>query len=404
MKKIISILLAAVMSVSLCSCKGNSDNSSGTEAVKHKNADSNFDKYISNTVVATGNNYIIGEAEKSTFRAYFPLEEYGNLEYCFYFSNTVDSTYDSGTTAYAGLSGGQYTIESAYIADGGSGPDDEIKNKTEVTFNGQKTKNVTENEAFWSDSLKFNIEEGHYLVWEWTVTGKNIPCIKMSNLTSTTADLYGEETFTYTDEIPLPQMIGANRDIKHNIAAIGDSITQGCQTEFMKYEFWSARISNLLGDDYGFYNCGLGWARASDAALDGNWLERAKSAETVIVAFGTNDIISGKYQSEKGSTATEIDEYLRGVLEKLKDAGCKIIVFNAPPQDYDEEHEKTRLDYNELCKKTCEEYGAEYFDFASYLSTKEEPSKAVYGGHPNGEAGKIVAEAFVEKYKDMFDK
>ena len=131
-------------------------------------------------------------------------------------------------------------------------------------------------------------------------------------------------------------MIGANRDVKHNIAAIGDSITQGCQTEFMKYEFWSARISNLLGDDYGFYNCGLGWARASDAALDGNWLERAKSAETVIVAFGTNDIISGKYQSEKGSTATEIDEYLRGVLEKLKDAGCKIIVFNAPPQDYDE--------------------------------------------------------------------
>lgn len=401
MKKITSILLAAVMAVSLCSCKGGSDSSSETEPIKHKNADNNFDKYISNTVVATGNNYIIGEAEKSTYRAYLPVEEYGNLEYCFYFSNTVDSTYDSGTDAYAGLPGGQYTIESAYIADGGSGPDDEIKNKTEVTFSGQKTKSVTENEVFWSDSVEFNVEEGHYLVWEWTVTGKNIPCIKMSNLTSTTADLYNEGTFTYTDEIPLPQMIGAKRDVKHNIAAIGDSITQGCQTEFMKYEFWSARISSLLGSDYGFYNCGLGWSRASDAALKGNWLERAKSAQTVIVAFGTNDIISGKYKSEKGSTAEEIDEYLRDILDELKAAGCKMIVFNAPPQDYSEELEKIRLEYNELCKKTCEEYGAEYFDFASYLSTEEEPSKAIYGGHPNGEAGKIVAEAFVEKYKDM---
>lgn len=401
MKKIISILAAAVMSVSLCSCKGGSDSSSGAEAVKHKNADSNFDKYISNTVVATGNNSIVDEADKSTYRAYFPLEEYGNLEYCFYFSNTVDSTYDSGASAYAGRPGGQYKIESAFIADGGSGPDDEIKNKTEVTFKGQKTKNVTENEAFWSDSLEFSIEEGHYLVWEWTVTGKNIPSTNMSNLTSTTADLYNEGTFSYTDQVPLPQMIGAKRDVKHNIAAIGDSITQGCQTEFMKYEFWAARISNMLGSEYGFYNCGLGWARASDAALDGNWLERAKSAETVIVAFGTNDIISGKYKAEKGSSAEEIDEYLRTILEVLKNAGCKIIVFNAPPQDYDKEHEKTRLDYNELCKKTCEEFGAEYFDFASYLSTEKEPSKAIYGGHPNGEAGKIVAEAFVEKYKDF---
>ncbi len=404
MKKIISVLLAMAMAVSLCSCKGGSDGStSESKTVKAKNADNNFDKYISNTVIATGNNFIIDEAENASYRAYFPVEKYGSLEYCFYFSNAVDSTYDSGSQAYAGLSGGQYTIESAYIADGGSGPDDEITNKTQITFGGEETKTVASNETFWSDSVEFNVEEGHYLVWEWTVTGTNIPCTNMSTLTSATADLYSTGTFSYTDQIPLPQMIGAKRDVKHNIAAIGDSITQGCQTEFMEYEFWAARISSLLGDDYGFYNCGLGWARASDAALKGNWLERAKSAETVIVAFGTNDIISGEYQSESGNTAEEIDGYLRTILDELKDAGCQIIVFNAPPQDYDNEHEAVRLEYNELCKKTCEEYNAEYFDFASYLSTEEDPSKAIYGGHPNGEGGKVVAEAFVEKYKSLFN-
>ena len=401
MKKLGSILLALLLAISLCSCQKNSDNSS--EPIKAKNKDSNFDKYISNTVVATGNNYMVIEADKVTYRAYFPVEEYGNLEYCFYFSNTVDSTYDKGTNAYSGEPGGSYTIEGAWISDGGSGPDDKITNKTEVTFDGQKTKSVTANEAFWSDSVDFNVEEGHYLVWEWTLTGTNIPCTYMSNLTSATADKSGDGNFSYCDQIPLPQMIGANRKVKHNIAAIGDSITQGCMTEFMKYEFWAARISSLLGDDYGFYNCGLGWARTSDAALDGNWLERAKTAETVIVAFGTNDIISGEYQAEEGNTAEEIDEYLRAVLDVLKNAGCKIIVFNAPPQDYDESHEKIRLDYNELCKKTCKEYNAEYFDFASYLSNEDDPSKAIYGGHPNGEAGKIVSEAFVKEYKDFID-
>ena len=101
MKKLSSVIIAAVMAISLCACSGNSDGSS-SEPVKAKNKDSNFDKYISNTVVATGNNSMVDEVEKATYRAYFPVEEYGNLEYCFYFSNTVDSTYDKGSTAYAG--------------------------------------------------------------------------------------------------------------------------------------------------------------------------------------------------------------------------------------------------------------------------------------------------------------
>ncbi|MGN0622390.1 MAG: SGNH/GDSL hydrolase family protein [Oscillospiraceae bacterium] len=414
MKKALAIILAAFTAVFSCSCGGKEQSSSenASSAAESQAApdpyaekkaacelgDSNFDTYLSNTVVATGNNQVVKSAEKLTYRAYFPVEKAGELEYCFYFSNTVDSTYDNGAIAHVGKSGGKYTIESAFIADGGTGVEEEITNRTPVTFAGGESKEVAENEAFWSDAVNFNVPEGHYLVWEWTLTGEDIPCTNMANLTSTTSCDDGEEDFVYCDQIPLPQLIGAKKEVKENIVAIGDSITQGCQTEFMKYEFWGAQISQQLGEDYSFWNCGLGWSRSSDAAECGNWLARAKTADTVIVAFGTNDIVSGEYGAEEGNTADETDTYLRVLLDVFKDAGCKIIVFNAPPQTYNEEKEAVRTELNEQLKTTCEEYGAEYFDFASYLSTPEDPVTAIYGGHPNGEAGKIVADAFVEQY------
>ncbi|MBE6862922.1 MAG: SGNH/GDSL hydrolase family protein, partial [Ruminococcus sp.] len=204
----------------------------------------------------------------------------------------------------------------------------------------------------------------------------------------------------YCDQVPLPQIIGADRDVKYRITAIGDSITQGCQTEFMAYEFWAARIAQMLGKDYSFQNCGLGWSRTSDAAKCGDWLKRASASDIVVVAFGTNDIVSGEYGGDGANTASEIDEYLRTVLDKLKEKNCQIIVFNAPPEDYLDHLEAVRVEYNEKLKATCEEYGVFLFDFASLLSDKSEPKKALYGGHPNGEGGKIVADEFLKLYKD----
>lgn len=408
MKRFIITAIAVVTAAFMFSCnKTNPENSSSkaqniTSAAPVKQNTSEFGSYISNTAVATGNNYIVENAESVTYHAYFPVEEYGNLEYCFYFSNTVDSTYDDGSDAYVGLTGGNYTIESAYIADGGTSVDDVVTNKQAVTFDGGNIgKDVSSGETFWSDSLNFNVEEGHFIVWEWTVSGKNIPCTYVSNLTQTGSDYGDGKGFVYCDQVPLPQLIGAKRDVKYRIAAIGDSITQGCQTEFMKYEFWSARISDKLGDDYGFWNCGLGWSRTSDAASDGDWLERTSSADVVIVAFGTNDIVSGEYNGDGGNTAAEIDEYLRSVLNKLKEADCSIIVFNAPPENYRDDMETVRTEYNEQLKKTCEEYGVFYFDFASLLCDESNPSVALYGGHPNGEAGNIVSDEFISEYSDF---
>lgn len=378
-----------------------SSKESSDTSTKSEKPFTDFTTYVSNTVVSTGNNFYIEKAENITYRAYLPVEQYGELEYKFFFTNMVDSTYAKGKDAFVGKDGGAYTVSNAVIADGGTSTEDKITNRTPVTFGGKETKEVTADESYWSDPVTMNIPEGHYMVWEWTVSGEGIPCNKMSSLTSTASSADGE-TFEFCDEIPLPQIIGAKRDVKHTVAAIGDSITQGCQTEQMKYEFWASKISTQLGSDVAFFNCGLGWARASDAASNENWLSRVSQYDTVIVAFGTNDIVSGKYGGKK-SSAEEIDEYLDAIVSYLTEKGCDVILFNAPPQNFKETNEGIRTALNEKIPAIAEKYGAKFFDFSALLSTEDEPGKAVYGGHPNGEGGTVVADAFVKQFGSLFE-
>ncbi|MGN0597930.1 MAG: SGNH/GDSL hydrolase family protein [Ruminiclostridium sp.] len=413
LRKYISAILTAALAISLCGCGGTAENttSSDTSAaltesteqlaeIEETKEKTDLDKYVSNTVIATGNNYIVEKADNVTYRAYLPTEEYGSFEYRFYFSNNVDSTYDDGEVAHVGMTGGEYTVASAFIADGGTAAGDEITNYTPVTFDGgSESKTVSPGEIFWSDSVDFELADGHFIVWEWTLSGENIPCIYMSSLTDTKAD-YGDG-FTYCDQIPLPQLIGCNREVKLKIAAIGDSITQGCQTTSMAYEYWLSQIYNNIGTDYSVWNCGLGWSRFSDAATDGDWLERTSSADVVIVAFGTNDIASGEYGKGEGSTAGEMNAWLRSILDKLTEKGCKVIVFSAPPENFNKRLEPVRVEFNRIAKLTALEYGAEFFDFASYLCDEADPSVALYGAHPNGEGGKIVADAFVSEFGEL---
>lgn len=81
-------------------------------------------------------------------------------------------------------------------------------NMVSVTFNEAAGKTVSPGETFWSDPVNVNIPDGNFLVWEWTLTGENIPCINMSDLTPCYAD------GVYTNEIPLPAMFGCNREVK----------------------------------------------------------------------------------------------------------------------------------------------------------------------------------------------
>ena len=133
-----------------------------------------------------------------------------------------------------------------------------------------------------------------------------------------------------------------------------------------------------------------------------SWLSRVSEYDTVIVAFGTNDIVSGKYGGKK-STAEEIEGYLDTIVSYLTEKGCDVILFNAPPQDFKEKNEAVRTALNEKIPAIAEKYGAKFFDFSALLSTEAEPEKAVYGGHPNGEGGTVVADAFVKQFGSMFE-
>lgn len=361
-----------------------------------------FDDYPSNTVISSGSNTIVQEADNVTYRAYFPVEEYGTLPYRFYFSNTVDSTWNYGEFSQGGMEGGGYTITSARIADGGTGPDDPITGYTDITFDGQTSREAAPGETFWSDPVEFTVPEGHYLVWEWTLTGTSIPALSMSNRLYSYSDRgTGDGNFIYAGEIPLPQLVGAKRDVSLKIATLGDSITQGSMTTDYETNYWAAEIYEQLGDGCSLWNLGLGHARASDAALCGDWLERAKSADIVTIAFGTNDILSGVPGTGRGSTAEEIDGWLRTLTTELQNAGCKVILFSAPPFDFEGVAEEIRCDLNTRIPVIAEELGAEYFDFASVLADPANPAHAVYGGHPNDEGSRLAANKFMETYAEL---
>ncbi len=365
--------------------------------------DENFRTYVSNTVVATGNNKSLDEVNNVTYRAWVPVEEYGNFDYCFYFSNTVDSTWAKGQhEGYVGMPGGEYHISSAFIADGGSGIEDEPQNMTSVTFGGSTTKDVASGETFWSDPVNFTVEEGHYLLWEWTITGTDIPCICMDGLSPAYADSGHGQGFVYVNEIPLPVLFGCNREVQNTVITLGDSVTQGSQTSPNSYQFWASEVSNLLGSDVSLWNLGLGYARATDAAQGGNWLQRARYADTVIVAFGTNDIISGVYGEGQSTSAVRIRDAIESIVTILTDAGCEVILLNSPPFRLTEEWEAIRTELNTYIPEIAEAHdNVSYFDLSSVLADPTNPSASLYDDHPNDEGCQLIAEAIVAEYGDL---
>lgn len=421
MRKRILSIITALASLALCGCGQTTDDPAvttepSTEAATEAaftsefpamelseswETDPMFEKYVSNTVIATGSNKYLREVKNVTYRAWIPVEEYGKFEYAFYFSNTEDSTWERGTRqGYAQKPGGEYEIISAYIYDGGEGFEDEPQNKTAVTFEGSASKRVASGETFWSDPVEFDVPEGHYLLWEWTINGTDVPAICMTGLTPTYAD--SGQGFVYANDLPLPVLFGCNREVSNTVITIGDSVTQGAETSQNGCEFWAAEISKALGTDTSLWNLGLGHSRASDAALGGDWLKRARYADTVIVAFGTNDIALGKYGEVGPTSSDRIMDALRSITTVLTDAGCNVILMSSPPFSFTGDMENVRQELNAAMPQLAEENeNVHFFDFASVLADPENPSVSLYGDHPDDEGCQKAAEALMNEYSDL---
>lgn len=371
-----------------------------------------FNKYVSNTVLGSGNNSILFFPKPITRTAmmFVKLRNYGKQNYRLMFSNTVDSTFDRGQTAYANLKGDTWHIDSFEIADGGrignitldsdgmiavNGFDPDycstVNEFTHVTFNGKYECDVPAGEKIWTDEFELNILENHYLAVKITFTGNNIPYTPDKIVPC----FISENGHWHTGrDFPQPVFIGIaeNKTVPvKRIGFFGDSITQGLGTTADAYEYWVADISEELPcDKFSVWNLGLGFGRAEDAATCGVWLERAKNNDIVFVCFGVNDILQ-YCDSER------ICKALTTIIDFLNKFGVKTGIFTVPPFDFTGDQISVFDSVNSYIRNTLSKKTDYLFDIASVLCKPEDHTAAAYGGHPDKNGCRAVADAFLTK-------
>lgn len=360
---------------------------------------SDFEIYQSNSITPTACNYALksdGKAVQKTFRGVFKIQEYGELEYKFYFSNNVDSTFSNGSHSYRNMPTESYKILSATVGTSstqfGTG---KINNAKPLTFGGSATRDVAGGEMFWSDALTLNVPKGHWLIFEWTVEYTVIAATNSEGVALTLLEGTGT-TFSNTNAAPMPSLVGANRGNSLRIAFIGDSITMGIGAGNKNYKGWVAQLTDKMGTTVSAWNLAVGYARGEDAANSPAWLEKAKNNDVIVICFGVNDINSGPYQFSGQRNAVQIKNDIAKIAETCADAGAEVIICTTPPYTYanSEKVGVWRALTNQL-KNLAAENGYKLFDFAAVVGTEADPSVPAYGGHPNAEGCLALAEAFL---------
>ncbi|KAI7262635.1 hypothetical protein KC345_g9358 [Hortaea werneckii] len=373
--------------------------------------------FTSATALSAAANHIMKSPEPftHTYRTYVRLRENGSLTLKFWHSNAVDSTWNMGEEAAASEPGGEWSIEAAYVADGGAVPDGTVVAGSQVpfTFAGEASRLVKPGEQFWSDEALLELPEGHYLAFTWTVntitTGRTIPFNVEGMLVSAydaVGNLAGQDSadsFNLSENLQvLPSFLGYKKDVAKKLVFLGDSITQGVRTAKDEYAYWAARIAEGLGTEYGLWNIGSGWGRAYDVATNGAWLHKALQGDEVLIVLGVNDLDIGQRSAE------ELLEDLAHIISKIKSVRpeVSIILSTVPPFNFEGDREIAWRRVNESILTNPPAGVNRVFDIAAVLSVpapadhriKPEYMSDEFDPHPNGHAGKAVAEAFLDWY------
>lgn len=229
-------------------------------------------------------------------------------------------------------------------------------------------------EFFTSDPVKIVAQKGEYLCLEIAFRGSMIPYHEESILP---VFEWKDGKWIPSKRVPFPGMIGCDRMVKKKIGFMGDSITQGIGTPVNAYTHWNALTAAAVGEEYSYWNLGLGYGRAQDAASDSAWLYKAKHLDVVVVCYGTNDIGQGR-------TTEQMKADLHTIVSKLKAAGVKVIIQTLPPFDRKGELLEKWRDINCYIRNTLSAYADGMFDVVPYLlDGPEEEGKAGYGAHPD---------------------
>lgn len=359
---------------------------------------SDFEIYSSNSVTPTACNYALKSSSpvKKTFRGLFKVQEYGEFDYKFFFSNNVDSTFSNGSHSYRAMKTDPYKIISATVGTTskafGTG---KIDNPQTLTFDGSETRNVDSGEMFWSDAVKINVKDKHWIVFEWTVEHTIIAATNSEGVALALFECSGGKV-NATDAAPMPALVGADKGETLRVGFIGDSITMGIGAGSKNYKGWVAQIAERVDSDVSVWNLAVGYARGDDAANSPAWLEKAKNNDVIVINFGVNDINSGPYKYSGQRNAVQIKNDIAKIAETCRAAGAKVIICSTPPYTY-ANSEKVGV-WRALVKQLkalAEDKGYQFFDFAALVGKADDPSIPAYGGHPNAEGCKVVAEAFL---------
>lgn len=352
-----------------------------------------FDKYASNTLGAAGNQhfFINEDPERSTVgRVFYKIFAGGRYNYSFLFSNIIDSTYADGAVSHKNLLCDEWVLESAAVALADECDVNEMPELGELiplTFGGSPSKSVAPGELFSSDGVELDAQKGQFLCLEIKFKGRMIPYHYESLLPLFRLE---DGEWRRCKQMPVAGMVGCDRKVKRKIGFIGDSITQGIGTPENSYRHYAAVVADILGEDYSYWDIGLGYGRGDDAASDGAWLFKAKQLDVITVCYGVNDLY-------RGFSETQLIDSLERIVTKLHEAGVKVILQSIPPYDYPEALEKKWRTVNEHIYTSLGKRTEAMFDVVPILGKSEaEPHLAKYGGHPNSEGNRIWGRALAE--------
>ena len=348
--------------------------------------------FSSNTLAGSGSQHHFfsdNPSAEQVGRIYYRVFHGGTYRYSLLFSNTIDSTFANGDHSYQGYLCGEWTITRLSVGLTDHCSEQEagvLRNIQPLTIGRNTSYTVQPGELFATDPLMLTAEAGQYLCVEIGFRGADIPNHEESWVPSFVLE---NDAWIPSRRLPFPSMIGCDRPVNHRVAYFGDSITQGIGVPVGAYTFWNALISEQLGHQNAYWNLGLGFGRAMDAAADGVWLAKAKQNDNVIVCYGVNDL--GR---QRNRSAEQIFEDLCTIVDKLHKAGCRVLLQTIPPFNYEED---IRIKWDTVNRRIREELSHHveaFFDVVPILGQDaEHPHHTPYGGHPNEEGSRLWAEA-----------
>lgn len=355
-----------------------------------------LNKYVSNTLASNGNQTFFENENPKLCECgmvFIKVFKGGNYPYVFGFSGILDSTFGDGSRSVCNYVCPPWKLHCVSFAVTDTADTDEAEKKDfkALTFDGSISKCIDGEELISTDPIEITAEKGQFICLKVSFSGARVPCHEESIIAiyRRTAD-----GWKLSPRVPIPVFTGVERPVKKKIAFIGDSITQGIGTVFNSYMHYAARTAEVIGENYAFWDLGLGYARGADTATDGIWLQRAKHNDIITVCFGVNDMFQGR-------TVEQIICDLQKIVDSFKAADLKVIIQTVPPFDYGEEHEKMWNRINTFIRTELAERCDGFVDTKFLCEDGERSPKAKFGGHPNNDGNALWAENIIPVIKEL---